>query len=278
MKGAPVRATMPAETWTVASTDGTPIGVHTHGQGPPVVLVHGTACDHRVFDRVARRFAKRFTVHALDRRGRGASGDADAYALEREAEDVAAVVEQVADDAGAPVALVGHSLGGIVALEATTRTDAVDRLVVYEPPIHGEDRPGLEAVDALETLLETEGPEAAVEAFLAEVEYSPAMIDRVKANEAYWQATLDTAETIPREARAGLTYELDPFALARIDVPVLVMVGSQSPPMFRDAAARLKANLSDARVEVVQGASHGVLHQAPDAFVDAVEAFVEEAL
>lgn len=263
--------------WTVTSPDGTPIAVHSQGEGPPVVLVHGTACDHRVFARLSRRLAPRFTVHALDRRGRGASGDAGPYALDREAEDAAAVCQALADELGRPVNLLGHSLGGVIALEASADADVVERLVVYEPPIHGRDRPGSKAADELASLLEEEGPEAAVEAFLREVGYGGQEIDRLKASRALWQATLDTAGTIPREVRADLAYRIDPFRLARVDAPTLLLVGSKSPPMFRDAVARLRANLPDATVEVVDGASHGVLHQAPERLAASVSAFLSDA-
>ena len=77
---------------TVASADGTPIAVWRSGNGPPLVLVHGTAADHSRWAPVLPALAARFTVLAVDRRGRGASGDARDYALEREAEDVAAVI------------------------------------------------------------------------------------------------------------------------------------------------------------------------------------------
>lgn len=267
---------MPDPSRRVQAPDGTPIAVHSQGEGAPVVLVHGTACDHRVFARVARRLAKRFSVHAVDRRGRGDSDDADAYGFDREAEDIAAVCEAVAEGTAGPLGLIGHSLGGIVALEAAMRTDAIDRLVLYEPPIHGQQRPSMDAVDELDRLLETEGPAAVVEAFLTRVGYAPEDLKRLKANEALWQATVATAGTIPREARADLAYELNPFDLARVEIPVLCLLGGQSPPMFRDAVARLNANLAHARADVIEDASHAVLFEQPDRFVDAVEGFLDE--
>lgn len=268
---------MSTDPWTIESPDGTPIAVHRQGSGEDLVLVHGTACDHRVWARVSRRLRKQgFTCHAVDRRGRGDSGDGPAYALEREAEDVATVCEALTERTDGPIGLVGHSLGGIVSLEAATRTDAVDRLVLYEPPIHGRDRPDPEAAEELAQLLDEEGPDAVVEAFLAEVGYGGDALALLKANDAIWEATLATADTIPREARADLEYDLNPFDLAQVDVPVLLGLGSESPPMFRDAVARLKANLPDARVEVIEGASHLVLFEAPDAFVETFGAFLAE--
>ena len=102
----------------VASPDGADIAVFTTGHGLPLVLVHGASADHTTFRVVGPLFARRFAVHAIDRRGRGASGDTDPYAVEREYEDVAAVAEAIATDAGEPVAVIGHSFGGRVALGA----------------------------------------------------------------------------------------------------------------------------------------------------------------
>ena len=115
----------------VVSADGTPIAVWRSGEGPPLVLVHGAAADHSRWAPVLPALEERFTVLAIDRRGRGRSGDADDYALEREFEDVAAVVEW----AGEAVNVLGHSHGGVCALEAALLTDRIGKLVLYEPPM-----------------------------------------------------------------------------------------------------------------------------------------------
>src|SRR3712207_2617173 len=99
---------------TVTSVDGTPIAYWSSGEGSPLVLVHGTAADHARWRPVLPAFEERFTVYAIDRRGRGGSGDSDDYAIEREFGDVAAVV----DSLGEPVTLLGHSYGALCALEA----------------------------------------------------------------------------------------------------------------------------------------------------------------
>jgi pimeloyl-ACP methyl ester carboxylesterase len=96
----------------VRSADGTPLAVWVEGEGPPLVLVHGSMCDHTAFDPLVAELGTTMTTFAMDRRGFGASGDAAGYALEREFEDVAAVVEAVAARAGGPVALWGHSYRG----------------------------------------------------------------------------------------------------------------------------------------------------------------------
>src|SRR5918998_6394003 len=116
---------------TVTSEDGTRIAGWRSGEGPPLVLVHGTAADHSRWKPVLPAFEERFTVYAVDRRGRGDSGDAEDYAIEREFEDVAAVVDTI----GEPANLLGHSYGALCALEAALLTPNVRKLVLYEPPM-----------------------------------------------------------------------------------------------------------------------------------------------
>ena len=129
----------------VVAPDGTPIAVFSAGAGRPLVLVHGTTADHRTWRVVGPDLATRWRLHAIDRRGRGDSGDEDPghYAIEREFDDLAAVAEALAAEAGGPVDVVGHSLGGRIALGASLRTAAIRRIVAYEgaPLADGEDGP-----------------------------------------------------------------------------------------------------------------------------------------
>ena len=115
----------------VVSADGTAIAVWRSGAGPPLVLVHGTVADHGRWAPVLPAFEAQFTILNLDRRGRGQSGDAPEYSLEREYEDLVAVIESLDDD----VYVLGHSYGGVCALEAALRTDRILKLVLYEPPL-----------------------------------------------------------------------------------------------------------------------------------------------
>ena len=117
-----------AEQLTITSADGTPIAVQKRGAGPPLVLVHGTTSNHLSFRFVEPLLGKHLTVYALDRRGRGESGDAPEYAIEREFEDLAAVV----DSRGKPSNLLGHSYGALVPGAAPLARN-IRRLVLYEP-------------------------------------------------------------------------------------------------------------------------------------------------
>ena len=114
----------------ILSKDGTPLAYQRSGAGSPLVLVHGTLSSHGGWAPILPALEKQFSVYAIDRRGRGESGDASSYAIEREFEDVAAVVNSIGDG----VNLLGHSFGGLCALEAALLTPHVRSLVVYEPP------------------------------------------------------------------------------------------------------------------------------------------------
>jgi pimeloyl-ACP methyl ester carboxylesterase len=119
----------------IRSKDGTAIAYKKSGVGPPLVLVHGATADHTRWAPILPLLEPRFTVYAMDRRGRGQSGDqtgdqAD-YAIEREFDDVAALVDSLAE----PAVLLGHSYGGICSLEASLRTSNLRKLILYEPPI-----------------------------------------------------------------------------------------------------------------------------------------------
>jgi pimeloyl-ACP methyl ester carboxylesterase len=96
---------------SIASRDDTKIAYARSGDGPPLVLVHGTAADHSRWTSVLAALEQRFTVYAMDRRGRGASGDSADYAIAHEFDDVAALVDSI----GEPVVLLGHSYGAISA-------------------------------------------------------------------------------------------------------------------------------------------------------------------
>jgi pimeloyl-ACP methyl ester carboxylesterase len=117
----------------VRSADGTAIAVWGEGAGPPLVLVHGSLTDHTTFAPLLAALGDGLASFSMDRRGYGASGDAAGYAIEREFEDVAAVVEAVTARTGRPVTLFGHSYGAGTAMGGAALTGALGQLVLYEP-------------------------------------------------------------------------------------------------------------------------------------------------
>jgi pimeloyl-ACP methyl ester carboxylesterase len=266
----------------VTSPDGTPIATFALSAdreprpgAPTLLLVHGTSADHRTWRVSGPLLARRRTVVAMDRRGRGDSGDAGDWSIEREVEDVAAVAEALAADAGRPVDVLGHSLGGRTALAATLRTAAIRRVAAYEGA-PGTDRvdPGLLA--RLRALLDAGDLDGLLAEFMTDAVGMPAEDLAAFRVDPIWPLRAAAGPTIVRELEAA---ENDPAigreALARVTVPVLQLVGSASPAWFRDGAAALDSRLVDGRLEVVEGARHAAHHSHPIEFVARVEAFLD---
>jgi pimeloyl-ACP methyl ester carboxylesterase len=261
----------------IVAPDGTPIATFTSGaDGPPILLVHGTSADHTTFRVVGPRFGETRSVHALDRRGRGTSGDTLPYSIEREFEDVAAVAGAIAERRGEAVDVVGHSYGGRCALGAALRTGAIRRVVCYEgaptPPGVGYQPPGIEA--RLGERLAAGDPDGALEAFLAEVVgLSPADLAAYRANPV-WPLRASAAGTILRELEAEAAPPASLEVLGAVRQPVLQILGSASLAVFREATLALDARLADGRVVVIEGAAHAAHHTHPGAFLAAVEPFL----
>jgi pimeloyl-ACP methyl ester carboxylesterase len=265
----------------VAAPDGTSIAVFSSGrspgEAPPILLVHGASADHTTWRASGPLLAKRYAVAAMDRRGRGMSGDAPDYAIGREYEDVAAVADALATESGRPVAVVGHSYGGRVALGAALQTSSIGRVVCYEGAPGRPDRP-LESSDVmarLEALLASGRLEELLVTFLRDVlGMSASDLEAYRANPV-WPARVAAARTIPRELAAGSSTAAGTDALAAVPVPVLQILGGASRPAFELAARALDERLPDGRVLVLEGAAHGAHHTHVEAFVAAVGAFVD---
>lgn len=261
---------------TIRSRDGTPIAVFSAGVGPPLLLVHGAAADHTTFRVVGPMLAERYAVHAVDRRGRGASGDTPPYAIEREYEDVAAVASALAADSGGPVDVFGHSYGGRCALGAALLTADLGRVVSYEgaPTPRGErygdaalaqDLARLAAAGQNETLLET---------FMTRVVGMSAADLAAYRADPIWPRRVRAAPTIAREllVEAGESAGLE--QLGRVRQPVLQLLGGDSRPEFGIATRALDARLVDGRIVVLPGAKHAAHHTDPAAVVAAVTSFL----
>jgi pimeloyl-ACP methyl ester carboxylesterase len=261
----------------VVSRDGTAIAYWTSGVGAPLVLVHGTTADHTRWRPVLPYLESHATIHAIDRRGRGASGDAPDYQVTREFEDVAAVVDAVAEATGSPVDLLGHSFGGLCAFGAAALTANIRRLVLYEGwPSPNPDQlalpPGVEA--RLDGLLAAGNREAALETFFREVVGMPEEEFAVYRALPAWQARLAAAHTITRESRAEEANRFDPEQAARITVPVLLLAGGDSPEFLKAGIDTLAAALPDARIVVIEGQQHIAIDLVPAVFADHVLAFL----
>jgi pimeloyl-ACP methyl ester carboxylesterase len=252
---------------TVKSTDGTPIAYTKTGRGASLVLVHGISADAARWAPVMAGLEAHYTVYAMDRRGRGESGDSEPYALEREFEDVAALVDVI----GEPVFLFGHSYGGLCTLHGALRTSSVRKLAVYEPYA-----PVVAATEASPATLRYEAlaasgeRDAVVTTFLREiVQLSEKELALMRAHPS-WAGRLAAAHTIPRELRAVEQFHFEPARFADLQVPITMFVGGNSPEFLKDATARLHAALPTSEVRVLEGQKHAAMNTAPSLFVEAV--------
>jgi pimeloyl-ACP methyl ester carboxylesterase len=260
----------------ITSPDSTPIAVFSSGSGPPLILVHGASADHTTFRVVGPLLADGFTIHAIDRRGRGASGDAPAYSIEREFEDVATVAESVAEASGHRVDVLGHSYGGRCALGAALLTDSLRRVVSYEgaptPPGSSYHPAGVEA--RLRGRLDAGDRDGALSMFLSEVVGMSAADLAAYQADPIWPVRAAAAGTILRELQA----ESDPAAslerLGAVRKPVLQLLGGESLPVFRDATVAIDERLADGRIVVIAGARHAAHHTHPNETVDAIRTFL----
>ena len=258
---------------TVTSKDGTPIACWRSGEGPPLVLVHGTAADHGRWRPVLPSFEERFTVFAVDRRGRGGSGDPDNYAIKREFEDVAVVV----DSLGEPVDLLGHSYGALCALEAALLASNVRELVLYDPGIEvaGQEIYPHEVIERLEVLLGAGDRDGVVATTMREVAGLPPETVEYMRSQPVWQARVDAAHTIPRELRAVKAYRLDSQRFRDLGVPTLLLSGGDSPAALRKAAQAVDEVLPDSRIVVMEGQGHSAMDTGTDLFTAEVLSFLE---
>ncbi len=259
----------------IVSKDGTPIAYYKGGSGSPLVLVHGTGSMHTRWTPILPALEKYFTVYAVDRRGRGESGDAPGvYAMDREFGDVAAVVDAI----GGPVDLFGHSYGAICSLEAALLTSNIRRLVLYEPPLPAEGvqiyAEGL--IDRLHALLDAGDREGLLTAFMTEaVRMLPHEIELTKSMPA-WPSRVATAHTLPRELRSHEAYRFRPHRFRDLSVPVLLLVGGDSPEFFKTAVDLLAATLPEARKVVMPGQQHIAMESAPDLLTHEVVSFLKQ--
>lgn len=262
----------------VRSRDGTEIAHWTSGHGPPLVLVHGAPADHTRWRPLLPYLEPHFTVHAIDRRGRGGSSDAPDYALEREYEDVAAVVDAVAAGSGCAVNVYGHSHGGIVAFGAATLTSNIHKLVLYEGwPVPNPDVYALPAgLDArMDALLAAGDTDGAVELLFRELEdMSDEDMATFKAAPS-WPGRVAAAHTLTREIRGELTARLDPGLAATIAVPVLLVTGEHSVDASKPHVEVVAAALPTARVVVLDGQEHVADALAPELFAAHVVSFLQ---
>jgi pimeloyl-ACP methyl ester carboxylesterase len=255
------------------SPDGTPIAYWRTGSGDPLVLVHGATADHSRWEAVLPLLEDHVSVYAMDRRGRGGSGDASSpYTIQREGEDVAAVADAVAAQTGRPVTVLGHSYGGLCALEAAVLTTRMSGLVLYEAGAGVPTPPGFTARVA--GLLDAGRREDVVIAVLQDLAgLTLEQIGSMK-EQSSWAGRVAAAHTVVRELRAHDAYDLQPDRFRGTTVPTLLLVGSDSPQAEKESTERVAAALPRAAVKTMAGQGHVAMLTGPGVFADEVLGFL----
>lgn len=251
----------------VISADGAPIAFDRTGQGPAVILVASALADRSDAAKLAGLLAERFTVINYDRRGRGDSGDTSPYAVEREVEDLDALIQT----AGGSASVFGSSSGAVLALRAAASGLNITRLAVYGPPfrVDGEPLPAGFQVQ-LEQLLAAGRRGDAVKQFMRTDMGVPAVIlVFLRLLPGTWRKLTAMAPTLPYEyavmgdTLAGRPLRAEPWA--DITIPTLVMDGTKSPPRLRSGDAALTRVLPNAQRRTLAGQDHSAVVRSPNA-------------
>ncbi len=249
---------------TVISKDGTRIAYDRHGSGPALILVAGALSQRKFkkFGQLAELLAARFTVINYDRRGRGDSGDTAPFSLEREIEDVEALI----DAAGGSASLWGWSSGGALALRAAAAGIGVERVAVYEPPFMvdpDEHTPPADYGERLAELLAADDRAGAVRLFMRGAVGVPAPFVALMRLMPMWKDLRAVSHTLPYDLAAMgvhnlLGRPLDPAEWADVTVPVLVAYGSKSPANLQKGSEGIADVLASAELRVLSKQTHNV--------------------
>jgi pimeloyl-ACP methyl ester carboxylesterase len=258
---------------TTQSKDGTTIAYDSTGDGPALLLVAGAFQDRRAMAAYAEPLAKDFTVYTYDRRGRGDSGDTQPYAIEREIEDIAAMIEVAGGDAF----VFGGSSGAVLTLDAAAHGVPMTKLALYEPPFVVDDsRPPVpdDLVARLRETVEDGRPGDAAELYLAQGVRMPAEQIASMRRAPSWKPGVEpAAPTLVYDAMimdGTMTGRpLPAHRWATVDVPTIVIDGSESFPWL-EAGTDAIATLLHAERVTLAGAEHGV---APDTLAPALVKF-----
>ncbi|QTX05778.1 alpha/beta fold hydrolase [Agromyces archimandritae] len=240
------------------SADGSRIGYERIGDGPAVILMGGAFNDRDSVRGVGDMLALAgFAAVVFDRRGRGASTEAGPWSVDREVEDVAALIADPGAGGGS-AALFGHSSGAGLALHAARALPEATSVAVYEVPYRAEPMPD-DTPERVAAALDAGDADAATRAFLTGAVGVPAPVVDGMAVGPGWAAMTAMAHTLPYELALSATGEGIPAFLDEVRQPALVLTGGESAPWWRDAAERIAARMPDARTEVVPGQDHAVL-------------------
>lgn len=253
----------------VKSKDGTRIAVECTGKGPSLLIVHGGTGDRGRWKPLLPLFAPHFSVCAMDRRGHGESEAGSRYSLNKEFEDVVAVV----NTRPGQVFVLGHSYGGVCALEAAFLTKKIAKLVLYEPPLQDLDHTAV--ANRMEKLIQEGKREQALETFLGEiVMISPDEIAAMK-RQSSWPGRITGIDIQIREIRALSKYRFDPRRMKTLETPSLLLAGGNTvSPQLKQAINSLKDALPNQTLVVLESEGHNAMDRIPQQFAETVTKFL----
>ena len=255
----------------VPSKDGTLIAVECAGTGPTLILVHGGIGDRTRWTPMFPLLSSHFTVCAMDRRGHGLSGDSPIYSLQREAEDVASVV----DSRRGTVFVLGHSYGGVSALESMFLTNRVSKLILYEPPVQEPVEHDLAVAGRMQRMINEGAREQAAVTFLTEVVHvSPTEVAAMKARPA-WPQLVSTIDGQLRQMYALAAYRFDAARTVSVHQPTLLLLGENTTsPYLKQSINSLQTSLPNATRVVLHGQQHNAMDTGRDALAAAIITFL----
>jgi pimeloyl-ACP methyl ester carboxylesterase len=241
---------------TVTSKDGTRIAFDRFGEGPPVVLVCGGSVDRMADAAIAQELASDLTVLNYDRRGRGDSGDTLPYAIEREIEDIEAVI----DAAGGSANLWGSSSGAVLAMIAAAAGASVTKLALWEPPFILDEnaRPPADQVEQYERMIAEGRRGDAAEYFMSKVVRMPPEFVADARTQPWWAQQEAIAHTLAYDARIMGDYSIPTETAGAVRAPTLVLAGGADFPFMRESAAALADAIPDGEVRFLEGQGHDV--------------------
>jgi pimeloyl-ACP methyl ester carboxylesterase len=242
---------------TAVSRDGTTIAFDRWGDGPALIMVVGAFNTRSTTESLAQALAREFTVLNYDRRGRGDSGDTTPYAIEREIEDIDALLAA----AGGSASVFGYSSGAMLALKAAARGLAITKLALYEPPFRADDRyPALRAdlADRLATLVADGRRGDAVELFQSEAVGIPREVVAQLRHAPFRPGLEAIAHTLVYDATIIGDRSIPTELVAAVATPSLILCGEQSPPFLRDGARAVAEALPNGRLCTLPGQTHDI--------------------
>jgi pimeloyl-ACP methyl ester carboxylesterase len=255
----------------VPSKDGTLITVECAGTGPTLIMVHGGIGDRTRWTPMFPLLSSHFTVCAMDRRGHGLSADSPDYSLQKEAEDVAAVV----DSRPGMVFLLGHSYGGVAALEAMFLTSRVSKLILYEPPVQEPVDHNLAVARKMERMIKEGARDQAAVTFVTEVvQLSPSEVVAMKSRPA-WPELVATIDAQVRQMHALAAYKFDAKRVSAVRQPTLLLTGGEtSSPYIKQGIDSLQTSLPHATRVVLEGQQHNAMDSGRDVLAEAITTFL----